>query len=522
MMSKQKSGRVSRTRATPGAAPSTATVRTLALATVLAASTTAQAVPAVDPLENVALQWNDAALEAIRITHPGPPMVARMLAIVNTCAFDAWAAFDLQARGTRFGRQLKVSPPLRTEAAKREAIAYAAYRAGLDLFPQVDQQLYFRTLLAEQGYDPDNAAINTTTAAGIGNKTCDAVLTYRHQDRSNQLGEMNGGAPYSDWTGYTPVNTPDQINDPNRWQPLRVSDGHGGFVEQKFIAPHWGKVKPFALRDWDKDVVRPVRRLLKLTTGHVGPITTADPAAYREQADEVIAYSAALVDTQKVIAEFWADGPSSELPPGHWNLFAQEVSHRDSQTIDEDVKMLFAVSNTIFDTSIAIWGAKVKFDSVRPVTAIRYLYGSDTINAWGGPGLGTQQILGSAWQPYQAATVVTPPFSEYPSGHSAFSSSGAEALKRLTGSDVFISSVTQAQGTSRVEPGLVPAANLGLSWATFSDAADEAGISRRYGGIHFVDGDIDSRLMGRRVTALIWPTIQYHFGENLPAVAATP
>lgn len=485
----------------------------LACALLAVCAAPAHAVPGVDASDNIINQWNDATLEAIRITHPGPPIVARMLAVVNTCAFDAWAAFDDKARGTRFDRRLKVPTALRTPAAKQEAIAYGAYRAALDLFPQPDQQAYFRALMSEQGYDPDNNTQALNTAAGIGNRTCKAVLDFRHRDKSNQLGEMNGGAPYSDWSGYQPVNTPDAINDPNRWQPLRVPDGHGGFVDQKFIAPHWGRVTPFGLGDWDREVIRPVRREIRESTGRVGPVKVNDPM-YKEQADQVIAYSATVNESQKVIAEYWADGPTSELPPGHWNLFVQSVSSRDGNTLDEDVKAHFAIANTVFDTSIAIWGAKVKFDSVRPVTAIHYLYAGQTINAWAGPGLGTQPIQGEDWQPYQAATVVTPPFAEYPSGHSAFSSSAAEILKRLTGSDVFAEQVTLPAGGSRVEPGTVPAQDVTLAWATFTDAADEAGISRRYGGIHFVDGDLDSRLMGRRVAALDWPVIQYYFGES--------
>lgn len=471
------------------------------------------AVPAVDSSENVLLQWNDAVLEAIRVTHPGPPVVARALAIVNTSTFDAWAAFDNKARGTQFGSSLKAPAGIRNDAGKSEAVAYAAFRAASDLFPQPAQKQYFRDLLIQQGYNPDNLATNRNTAAGIGNLAAKALLTYRHKDKSNQLGEVNGGAPYSDWTGYQPVNTPDLIRDPNRWQPLRVSDGHGGFNVQKFITPHWGKVVPFGIKKWDQDVVTPVRKEIKKSTGRVGPATVDQPE-YREQALQVIAYSATLTDQQKVIAEFWADGPSSELPPGHWNLFAQTVSHRDNHTLDQDVKQFFAVSNTVFDTSIAVWGAKVKFDSVRPVTAINYLFGGQTINAWAGPFLGTGPIQGENWRPYQAVTVVTPPFGEYPSGHSAFSSSAAEALKRFTGSDVFGDSVVQPAGVSRVEEGAVPANDLTLSWATFTDAADEAAISRRYGGIHFVDGDLDSRLIGRRVAQLDWPVIQYYFGNS--------
>ena len=486
--------------------------RGLAAAFALTISQCVFAVNGVKPTDNIVLQWNSATLEAIRITHPGPPIVARMLAVVNTCTFDAWAAFDAKARGTRFGTKLKANRALRKKAAKEEAIAYAAYRANLDLFPGADEHAYFAALMLEQGFDPENDSTDKNTAAGIGNRACAAVLEFRHSDGSNQLGDTNAGAPYSDYTGYKPVNTPDDIVNPNRWQPLRVSDGHGGFVVQKFIAPHWGLVEPFGIGDWYKEVIKPVRKDFKKRNGRVGPATVDQPE-YKLQADEVISYSATLVDQQKVIAEYWADGPSSELPPGHWNLFARFVSLRDGNSIDDDVKMNFAMANTVFDTSIAIWGAKVRFDSVRPVTAIHYLYAGEEINAWAGPGLGTAPIMGEHWQPYQATVVVSPPFGEYPSGHSAFSSSAAEILKRYTGSDVFGATGHFAPDSSFVEPN-VPAADLFLSYATFSDASDEAGISRRYGGIHFLDGDLEARVMGRRVAERVWPVIQYHFGAK--------
>ncbi len=460
--------------------------------------------------DNIVLQWNNATLEAIRATHPGPPMVARMLAIENTCIFDAWAAYDRKARGTRFGRSLKAPAPLRTEANKEESIAYAGYRANVDLFP--GEKPKFDELLRAQGYDPAHVEKSKQTAAGIGNLACHAVLEFRHNDGSNQLGDLHEGA-YSDYSGYQPVNTPDQINDPNRWQPLRVSNGNGGFVVQKYIAPHWGFVKPYALHDWRSEVMLPVRRELKRRNGRVGPYAVSDPG-YREQALQVLSYSASLTDQGKSVAEYWADGPSSELPPGHWNLFSEFVSRRDGNSVDDDVKMMFAVSNAVFDTSIAIWGTKRHYDYVRPVTAIHYLFSGETVAAWAGSGLGTQTMQGEDWQPYQAATVVTPPFPEYPSGHSGFSSAAAETLRRLTGSDVFGGGVTFASGQSFVEPGLAPVADLSLSWATFSDAADEAGASRRYGGIHFLDGDMDGRLMGRVVADIAWEKSLYYFGER--------
>jgi hypothetical protein len=124
--------------------------------------------------------------------------------------------------------------------------------------------------------------------------------------------------------------------------------------------------------------------------------------------------------------------------------------------------------------------------------------------AWGGPNQGTQQIDGGAWLPYQPSTFPTPPFPEYISGHSAFSAAGADILRRFTGSDMFGNSVTLAPGTSVVEPGTVPATPVTLTWPTFTSAANQAGISRRYGGIHFTDGDLTGRLLGTSAGESAW------------------
>ena len=425
--------------------------------------------------DTVVVQWDAAALEAIRVTHPGPPIVARALAIAHTCMYDAWAAYDANAYGTRLKGNLRRPSSERTEANKNKAVSYGAYRALVDLFPSEKPQ--FDALMTSLGHSPLDTTTDTRTPAGVGNVACKAVLDYRHRDGSNQLGEKNGGAPYSDWTGYVPVNTPDTVVNLNRWQPLRV-----GTTVQKFITPHWREVKPFALRKASQFRPEPPARFPSFD--------------FTEQAKQVLAYSAALNDEQKVIAEYWADGPSSELPPGHWALFAQFVSRRDGHGVDRDAKMFFALTNAIFDASIASWEAKRFYDYVRPVTAINVLFKGRMVSAWAGPGLGTQLIPGENWRPYQAADVVTPPFSEYVSGHSIFSMAGATVLRLFTGSDVFGHSVTVPARSLRVEPGIAPSKDVTLSWALFTDAANEAGISRRYGGIHFIDGDLVSREMG--------------------------
>jgi vanadium-dependent haloperoxidase-like protein len=96
------------------------------------------------------------------------------------------------------------------------------------------------------------------------------------------------------------------------------------------------------------------------------------------------------------------------------------------------------------------------------------------------------------------------PFPEYISGHSTFSAAGAQILKLFTHSDKFGDSVTFRPGSSKTEPGLTPKQEVTLSWATFTDAANQAGISRRYGGIHFELADLVGRATGRLVADQAW------------------
>jgi hypothetical protein len=351
--------------------------------------------------------------------------------------------------------------------------------------------------MQQLGFDGADASVDITTPTGIGNVVAAAVIAFRHQDGSNQLGDLAPGS-YSDYTGYQPVNTPDQVNDPNRWQPLLVQDAQGATTTQRFIAPHWGLVTPFALTSGAQ--FRP------------SAVPNLYPSqGYTDQAQEIITFSANLTDEQKTIVEYWADGPGTELPPGHWALFAQRVSRWEHYGIDDDAKMFFALTNAMLDASIAVWDCKRVFDYVRPITAIRFLMAGKEISAWGGPFKGTQTILGEHWQPYQLGAQPTPAFPEFSSGHSAFSAAGAEVLKSYTGSDAFNESVTIKAGSSRVEGGAVPATDVTLAWSTFSQAADQAGMSRRYGGIHFKEGDLQSRAMGRAVGAQVWAKAQTYF-----------
>jgi hypothetical protein len=439
---------------------------------------------------SVSYQWNQTLLDAISATRLGPPMTARAIGIVHTAIYDAWAGYEPVAIGTRLGGQLRRPVGEHTVANKQKALSYAAYRVLLDLYPS--EKARFDAKMAELGYDPADTSTDTTTPQGVGNRAAQALLEFRHNDGSNQLNN------YVDTTGYVPANTPDTVVDPTQWQPLRFANGQA----PGYIGPHWGNVIPFALTA--PSAVRPT-----------SPPAFGSPT-YLAQAQDVVDLTADLNETRKVIAEYWADGPRTVLPPGHWQIFGQFVSDRDRHTLDDDVKMFFMLGNAVMDAGIACWDCKRYFNSSRPVTAIRAIYAGRQIPGYAGPGQGIQMMDGAQWSPYQSPNFVTPPFPEYTSGHSTFSAAAAEVLKRFTGSDQFGHSVTLAPGSLTFEQNL-PAQPVTLSWPTFSDAADQAGISRRYGGIHFEPGDIEARRCGRLVGEQVWSKAMSYINATAPS-----
>jgi hypothetical protein len=542
------------------------------------------------PPQTIVGVWNCAALVEVRASKPlrnGPPVVARALAIVHTCIYDAWAAYDDVAVGTTDIAGARRRPvEERTDENKAKAISFAAHRCLRNLYPGDAPKA---RLDAALGYDPDDA----TAPANLGRLAAQAVIDFRANDGANQYGNAPcpsgdvcptvpvgvldpvpceavnypwtpatvnqlGGAPpalqpltcvgpggtptgaYADYddpaTGYrhyVPTNPlmgfcnpllatcPDgddfidptlpwpNVADQDHWQPL-VFSSHS---RQTFVGAYFGRVTPFALTS---------RNQLDNLLGGPPPAFGRNPVQYARDVEAMIAFSASLDEARKLIVEYWADGPDSEFPPGHWGLFAQFVSRRDQHTIDQDAKMFFAMHNASFDAGIAGWHIKRKYNGVRPITAVRLTKQGQTIVAWGGPGRPTETIPGETWMPYNPGTNLTPPFPGYFSGHSVFSRSSATVLKLFTGSDTFGFSavipmcdvayfgVDFLRCFGRVEPG-IPSVDTTVSFATFSDAAEQAGLSRLYGGIHFPDDNTRAQEVGRQIGTLAWVKAQRYF-----------
>jgi len=277
-------------------------------------------------------------------------------------------------------------------------------------------------------------------------------------------------------------------------------------------------------------------------------------------------HTVARADFGRTLAEFWADGPRSETPPGHWNAIANHVTDAPNferrlfgagqplDALEWDVTMYLALNGAVHDAAIAAWELKRVYQSARPISLIRHMAGlgqrSDpdgpsyhadglplvpglveivtqessapgerhaglapfvgeiAIRSWRGePGDragevgGCDWIRAVEWIPYQRRTFVTPGFPGFVSGHSTFSRASAEVLTALTGSPFFPGGlgefVAAESGYLTFERG--PSAETRLQWATYFDAADQAGQSRIWGGIHVGADDFAGRRIGSQV-----------------------
>jgi len=487
----------------------------------------------------VAIDWVDAMLEGIERNPPAPTATTWRMWVVLSSMYDAWTAYEPDALATDPGFDLKRPVDDHNMANKEQAVSYAAHNALTHVFPQ--QAPIFDAVLELHGLEP-SATVDATSPAGVGNVAANQVIRTRSYPGANafDFGDTVSNAfpqryqPMDDLAG-------------NRWVPLAVptgslldehaaptwsADDPASYDVQVFLTPHWGSTEPFALESGDqfRPPAPPQLGSHEPYTDALGFTSTGDEA-FRQQTAAVLEHSAALDDERKVIAEFWADGPHTWTPPGHWVQLATGVSLRDGHSLDQDVCMFMALTGALLDAGIAAWDAKRAHDYVRPVTAIQNLYADDEIYAWRGPDRGQGTMAGAEWRPYQSSTFVTPPFAEYVSGHSAFSAAAAEVLSGYTGSERLYDGGTQLGrdydgdgvddllGQHLATPGVLifeegPSERVELRWDTFRDAADQAGISRLYGGIHFQDGDLRGREIGRAVGQQALEYAQAHWAPT--------
>lgn len=446
-------------------------------------------------------KWLDIALEvtANDVDRVGakPTIQSRTLGIAVTAMYDAWAAYDAKAVGTRFGGKLRRPVAERTLKNKETAISYAMFHVLQDMYPE--DKKFILDEFKKMGYNPNNTTTDKSKPEGIGNLIAQDMIAYRHNDGANQLGNEPGsnGKPYSDYTYYQPVNTYKRVIDPDRWHPLPFVDAKGDTFLVNFLTPHWYRVKLFGLKN--------------ASQFRAPEYPKVGSEQLEREVKEVVEINGNLTPVTKATIEFMRDGPRSTGQSGHWLRFAQMVSMRDKNDLDKDVKLYFAVGNTAMDAFIACWETKRFYDSARPWTLVRHYYKGKELIGWCGPDKGCSKITAEKWHPYSPANFVSPPFPAYVSGHSTVSGACAKVLELFTGSDRFGETETRRPGIITETPG----DPLSLPLPTFSATAELAGISRVMGGYHIQADNIAGLKMGRDIANYLWDeVIQKYFNGS--------
>ena len=391
---------------------------------------------------SVARVWDETLLQLIREVIPAPTVHARNLFHTSAAMWDAWAAYDPDADGYFVTEKLDADD---VTAARETAISYAAYRLLLwrygtvsDLAAAPDE---LDAVMASLCYRTDYESTDGDDPAALGNRIAEAVIEYGSTD-----GALEDDR-YVD-SSYRPANDPMVVadpgtvmRDPNAWQPLSLGEqiAQNGLPipgkVQSFIGSQWGYVTPFALPssptgtpidpgppprlgdpetddDFKQAAVEVIRYSSELDPADGVEVDTApdalgnntlgtnDGSGHDENPATGEPYeptTALRADFQRAVAEYWADGPKSETPPGHWNLIANEVSDAPGferriggvgpvvDPLEWDVKTYLALNGAVHDAAIAAWGLKSYYDSVRPISMIRYMGGKGQSTDPSGP-----------------------------------------------------------------------------------------------------------------------------------------
>jgi hypothetical protein len=433
-----------------------------------------------------------------QIVDPGDAtIILRLATLVEVAWFDAIAPYQPKAVGIYSNLGRRPASEGVTNRNKNIAIMYASYRVLSNLLPE--RVADWRAMMTSVGLDPDDNSTNRVSPVGLGNLAAQSVIANREHDGMNQLGDEGGRKynlqPYRDYTGYQPVNSPLELKDPSRWQPNVITTNNGIFRAQKAVTPQLALTKAFTYTDPAQFVVAPP----------VNSDFQHNRDGYKQQTDEVLAASAGLTEQQKLTAELFNDKFAS------LGVSTGEAAQGAGLDLNQFVNLHVTVNIATFDTAIAVWHWKYTYDAVRPFSSIRFLYGDKKITAWGGPGKGTvNDITGNEWRSY----LNTADHPEYPSGSATFCSAHAEAARRFLGTDNVQLAFPFPAGSSKIEPGLVPAADSVLTFSNWTDFAHNCGFSRFWAGVHFKSAVVNGLAYGGQFGDRAYDFVQQHINGS--------
>lgn len=392
--------------------------------------------------------WVKLSLELVRHTPTyTPPVASRAFAYIGITAFESVALDDpdLQTLAGQLNDLTTLPVPADGIGTDNAIVLHAALgRVVADLFantgPTGQRAIMSVNDQLRSEITADLPADVVSASEEAGAQIAAHIIAWAAADGGAVIENMGFPAEHSLST------------DPGHWVPTNLIR-----LQQTPLLPNWGSNRPFAM---------PAGTTCTISA----PVEySEDPAsAFYAQAQEVVDIKTALTPEQAEIARFWADDAMlSMTPPGHWVAIVMQIMDRDTAPLDTKVEVLARLGIAMADGFIGCWQAKFDYNTIRPITYIR-------------------AVFDPKWEPL----LTTPPFPEYPSGHSVQSAAAATVLTAYFGEDFAF------EDASRIDDGL-PARSFSSFWA----AADEAGLSRLYGGIHFRAAIDQGQLQGRCIGA---------------------
>ncbi len=402
----------------------------------------------------VLVTWHRLVLELVRHTATySPPVAARAFACLGITAWEVLAGQAPDRRRSLAGQIAALTPPPAPGAQATDPAA--ALHGALT----VAVKHYFG---------------NTGPTGQRAMRAMEERLTERLADEGLGDSLIRSGEYGRDvalhviaWAAQDGGETVENMGFPMEW---KLTEGPGHWVptskivqQQAPLLPGWGELRPIAM---------PSNTACGLTPPP--DYSEAPDSAFFAEAKEVYDTVKALTPEQKAVARFWSDDPMlSPTPPGHWVSILLQIAARDNLPVDRLADALARLGIAISDAFIACWQAKFQYDLIRPVTYIR-------------------RVIDKEFEP----PLNTPPFPEYPSGHSSQSGAAASVLTAILGADFAFTDATHA------DDGLPP-----RDFPSFQAAAEEAAISRLYGGIHFraaiANGLTQGACVGEHVNRLV-------------------
>jgi hypothetical protein len=338
-----------------------------------------------------------------------------------------------------------------------------------------------------------DAAVKTSGNFTAWQTSFTSWLAYRAADGNVAASAPPANADLPNGATVLDVTTTQNFSDataypnPRSWTPLKVQG-----AKKNYLTYGWGTILSTGLTAGNESAIKSAAQSAFLGT------TPARDA----EVDALVTLAQNLTDEEKIIAEFWAGGPNTVAPPGISIWFWKQFVSSTEQSTDTIVYSGLDLAIHLFETSRLVWALKGQNMEARPIQEIRRRYAGQTLTNYDGT-----PISGALWVPYQATNFVTPPFPDFPSGHSAFSQTLANVMTDwfsatppstdFTATDLNLLTALYKgpieirltlfpilAGSSEIQPGTVPATPLTLTWNSWQALADSAGVSRQYGGIH--------------------------------------